>query len=232
MDPEVIGKIAERKIQEAMEEGKFDNLPGKGQPIVFEEDAALPMHIRLANKVLKNAGALPDWIQVQKDIQTERQEIAALRARLIRENERRRATLLDLPAYHVLVRDFASWHAKSREEYHKRLKRVNNDLLKLSLMAPSTLRQPAPYRIAPEMAAFDEVFPPLPQMHPETPELEPRRESELRGIARERYQAGQGGPIGGWLKSARRFSRPEKDVSSEELELEDVRPNTLPRASD
>ena len=41
IDPEVIARVAERKIQEAIEEGKFDNLPGKGKPIVFEEDAGV-----------------------------------------------------------------------------------------------------------------------------------------------------------------------------------------------
>ena len=42
-------RIAEGKIQEAIEEGKFDNLPGKGKPIVFDEDPLTPPHLRMVN---------------------------------------------------------------------------------------------------------------------------------------------------------------------------------------
>ena len=50
------GRIAERKIQEAIEEGAFDDLPGKGQPIDLDDDPMTPPHLRLSNRVLKNAG--------------------------------------------------------------------------------------------------------------------------------------------------------------------------------
>ena len=63
MDAEIIAKVAERKIQEAIEEGKFDNLPGKGKPIVFDDDPMTPADLRMATKILKNAGVLPDWMQ-------------------------------------------------------------------------------------------------------------------------------------------------------------------------
>ena len=49
MNFEIMGRVAEQKIQEAIEEGKFDNLPGKGKPIVFDDDMFTPSHIRLAN---------------------------------------------------------------------------------------------------------------------------------------------------------------------------------------
>src|SRR5438105_4514526 len=93
----IIGRIAEQKIQEAIEEGQFDNLPGKGKPLVFDDDPTTPAELRMANKILKNAGVLPEWIQVQKDIQAEQKEIAALRARLLKDNQKWRNKIASLP---------------------------------------------------------------------------------------------------------------------------------------
>ena len=63
--------VAERKIQDAMDEGVFANLPGKGKPLRFDDDLSVPAHQRLAAKVLRNARALPEWIQTEKDIERE-----------------------------------------------------------------------------------------------------------------------------------------------------------------
>ncbi len=211
MDPEIIAKIAESKIQEAIEEGKFDNLPGKGKPIVFDEDASVPAHLRMANKVLKNAGVLPDWIQAQKDIVTERREAQSLRARLIHENNTKRPRLLDWPAEHAIVRQYAEWHAKARAGYLRRLKSVNSSILKFSLMAPSTAQPFTPHKIDEEMAAFDAEFPPLPQHpHVEPPADNRAEDSRLRGVARTRYQNGGAGPVRSWGKdAANRQNRPD-----------------------
>lgn len=48
--------IAERRIQEAMEEGRFDRLPGRGQPQRLEDLSNLPPEARLAYMILKNSG--------------------------------------------------------------------------------------------------------------------------------------------------------------------------------
>jgi hypothetical protein len=211
IDPEVIARVAERKIQEAIEEGKFDNLPGKGKPLVFDDDPATPAHLRLANKVLKNAGVLPDWIQIQKDIVTERQEAAHQRARLIRENQTRRTRVSTLPSSHPHVVQYAEWHAKSRTAYLKRLKSVNTSILKFSMLAPSTAAPFFPYRIEVEMQEFDAEFAPLPQQPAVTVASEPAPEAagKLRAIARGQYQENGGGSLrqlilGGKRSSARR----------------------------
>ena len=93
MNLDIIGRVAEKKIVEAMEEGAFDNLPGKGQPVAMDDDPMTPPHLRAANKVLKNAGVLPDWVQTLKDLQAERKEVAAYRAKLEAENRKRRINL-------------------------------------------------------------------------------------------------------------------------------------------
>ena len=60
--------IAERRIEEAMAAGKFDKLAGEGQPLDLDENPFAPPHLRLAFRVLKNAGFAPDWIELGKEI--------------------------------------------------------------------------------------------------------------------------------------------------------------------
>ena len=61
-------KIVENRIKEAIEQGKFDNLEGKGKPLVFEDDSFVPPDLRMAYKMLKNAGFLPPELQAEGEI--------------------------------------------------------------------------------------------------------------------------------------------------------------------
>lgn len=60
--------IAERKIQEAIKKGDFDNLAGKGKPLDFEDLAGVAPEERMAYTVLKNANILPPEIELRKGI--------------------------------------------------------------------------------------------------------------------------------------------------------------------
>ncbi len=60
--------IAERRIRQAMEEGAFENLEGQGRPLVFEDDSMVPPDLRMAYKILKNAGFVPPAIDNEKEI--------------------------------------------------------------------------------------------------------------------------------------------------------------------
>lgn len=61
-------RIAEERIAEAMEKGDFDNLPGKGKPLDLEDDSRVPEDLRLAYKVLKNAGMSPPELEGRKEL--------------------------------------------------------------------------------------------------------------------------------------------------------------------
>ena len=60
--------IAEERIREAMERGEFDRLPGAGRPLDLEDDAMIPPELRVAYKILKNAGCLPPELELRKEI--------------------------------------------------------------------------------------------------------------------------------------------------------------------
>jgi hypothetical protein len=63
-----IEKIAEERIREAQEKGEFDNLPGAGLPLDLDDDAGVPEELRMAWRVLKNAGCLPPEIEAGREI--------------------------------------------------------------------------------------------------------------------------------------------------------------------
>lgn len=60
--------IVEQHIRKAQLEGAFDNLPGEGKPLVFEDDSDVPPESRMAYRILKNAGYIPEELQLRKDI--------------------------------------------------------------------------------------------------------------------------------------------------------------------
>ncbi len=66
----VFQRLAEQRIQEAIKNGEFDNLPGKGKPIQLEDLSNVPEELRLAYKVLKNAGFLPPEVELLREIKT------------------------------------------------------------------------------------------------------------------------------------------------------------------
>jgi len=61
-------RIAERRIQEAIQNGDLDDLPGQGKPLVFEDDSFVPPDLRMAYKILKNSGFLPPELRAEKEI--------------------------------------------------------------------------------------------------------------------------------------------------------------------
>ncbi|MEE9418764.1 MAG: DnaJ family domain-containing protein [Desulfatiglandaceae bacterium] len=61
-------RIIEKRIQEALDRGDFDDLPGRGKPMQIEDDSGVPEDLRLAYKVLKNADCLPPELQLKKEI--------------------------------------------------------------------------------------------------------------------------------------------------------------------
>ncbi len=65
---DIIAFLAEERIKAAMDRGDFDNLPGRGRPLIFEDDSMIPPEMRLAYKILKNSGHAPPEIEEQKEI--------------------------------------------------------------------------------------------------------------------------------------------------------------------
>lgn len=63
--------LIDQKIREAMEQGEFDDLPGKGEPVDFAENPFENPELRMAHRMLRSAGFAPSWIEERKDIDAE-----------------------------------------------------------------------------------------------------------------------------------------------------------------
>jgi DnaJ homolog subfamily C member 28 len=63
--------LVDQKIREAMEQGEFDDLEGKGRPLDTSENPFEDPELRLAHRMLRNAGFAPSWIEERKDIDSE-----------------------------------------------------------------------------------------------------------------------------------------------------------------
>lgn len=61
-------KIAERRIIEAIENGEFENLAGKGKPIIFEDETWIPEDLRMAYRFLKNADCVPPELEMRNEV--------------------------------------------------------------------------------------------------------------------------------------------------------------------
>jgi len=68
-------ELVEAKIQEAMRNGEFDNLPF-GKPIDLNYWASLPQDIRAGYMLLQNAGYAPEEVYMLKDMGELREQLA------------------------------------------------------------------------------------------------------------------------------------------------------------
>lgn len=60
--------LAEQRIEEAMREGAFEDLPGAGKPLDLHDDRLVPEELRAAYRLLRNAGFVPPEVEARKEI--------------------------------------------------------------------------------------------------------------------------------------------------------------------
>ena len=89
-------KLVEQKIREAQAAGEFDGLEGAGRPINLDAYFATPEELRAAYAVLKSSGVVPEEVQLLKEIDELRRELAECDDPLRREGLRRRLAELQL----------------------------------------------------------------------------------------------------------------------------------------
>lgn len=77
----LLDRIAEDKIKAAMENGEFDNLPGKGKPLCLDENPHEPDDWRIAFHILRNSGVRLPWMEtaaeIDRELEDARQEAAS-----------------------------------------------------------------------------------------------------------------------------------------------------------
>ncbi|MFN3918927.1 MAG: DUF1992 domain-containing protein [Methylohalobius sp.] len=61
-------RLAERKIEEAMARGEFDRLSCAGKPLPEDDLPGVAPELRLAYRLLKNAGYVPEEVSLRREI--------------------------------------------------------------------------------------------------------------------------------------------------------------------
>ena len=74
---QMLDSIVERRIREAQERGEFEDLPGRGAPLVLDDDPLVPEDLRVPYRLLKNAGFLPPELESCREIRELEQLIRA-----------------------------------------------------------------------------------------------------------------------------------------------------------
>jgi hypothetical protein len=126
--------LVERQIREAMEDGRFDDLPHQGRRLPIEDDAAAG-DWALAFRMLRNAGVAPPWIEADKAVR----ELLEARERLFAKARRSQ------PA--------------SRQRLRAELERLVRDLdraiARVNAEAPTDRQHRRPLVLADELAQLD-----------------------------------------------------------------------------
>lgn len=116
------------QIRRAIEEGQFDNLPGRGKPLNLDADPFEDPEWRMANRVLRNGGFTLPWIEARQEIES---ELQAARHRLRRTWEWRQANVGRLSPASVQI----EW-MRAEEIFRGQIAALNKRILSYNLQVP------------------------------------------------------------------------------------------------
>lgn len=117
----------ERAIREAADRGEFDHLSGTGEPLADDSSDVFAGEKALAHKIIKNAGYLPDFLQLRRDIEREIFEAQTFIRRSIRRRERGLARLDSVKLEKMVPlhrRTWDDWYA-NLAEFERRILEIN-----------------------------------------------------------------------------------------------------------
>ncbi len=134
---DVVGRretLIDRQIREAIEDGRFDDLPFQGERLPLEDDA-FAGEWALAYHMLKNANVAPPWIEADKDVRV-----------LL---DRREAILARAAGATPMAR------SRYRRDLEQCVVAINAAIARVNAEAPTDRQHRRPLRLAEELARFD-----------------------------------------------------------------------------
>ena len=150
------------QIEEAMERGEFRNLPGKGKPLKLDTNPFLTPQARMANRLLKENGFAPRWIELEKEIKQEKAQLERLLINL-KARRKRLATLIQQhPHRHEAVsRSFKYELARGIARYSEKLENLNRKIQRVNVLMPTRNRQYALINKEAALIRFQKACPSL-----------------------------------------------------------------------
>lgn len=144
--------LVDEQLQKAVDEGRFSNLPGQGKPLKIDIDPAVPEHLRIAFKLLKDSGYAPEWIMLGQEIE--------VRWDHLRENIKRGAR-----AYKGALQDadrdpfngeqrrlraHQTWE-RAQIAFHEAARKLNKEILNYNLKVPHGITHRIPFDVEREI---------------------------------------------------------------------------------
>ncbi len=150
-------KLVESKIRAAQEEGKFDNLRGRGRPLKLDEDPFEDPAWEMANDLLKQGGFLPDWLEQGRDLHEQLQQARAALRRSRRWREEALAGLggrTDLEAQQQRNYIAGEW-SRAQAQFRAQIVKINQETLTYNLKVPLDRFQRRRVDVAAELKALE-----------------------------------------------------------------------------
>ena len=133
-----------KQIKEAMERGEFKNLPGEGKPLQLDTNSYLTPQARMTNRLLKENGFAPRWIELEKEIKKEKAQLERFITNLKGRRKRLEAIVQQYPHRHEAVRQsFEHERARGIARYSEKLENLNRKIQRVNLLMPTRNRQHA-----------------------------------------------------------------------------------------
>lgn len=111
-------RLADERIKKAQSEGQFDDLPGAGRPLDMEDDSLVPPDLRMAYKILRNAGFVPPEVSDRKELMT---VMDLLESAPDERHRYRQMKKLEVIAARIQAATGRDLRLESREDYYDRL---------------------------------------------------------------------------------------------------------------
>jgi hypothetical protein len=73
----LLDALVEQRIAAAAARGDFDDLPGAGAPLDLDDDLLVPEEVRVANRILKNAGFVPPAVEQLRSLRHLQDELGS-----------------------------------------------------------------------------------------------------------------------------------------------------------
>ena len=149
-----------KQIKEAMDRGEFANLPGKGKPLKLDTNPYLTPQARMVNRLLKENGFAPRWVELEKEIKQEKAQLERVLINLKARRERLAAIVQQYPHRRgAISRTFEQERARALAHYSEKLENLNRKVQRVNLLMPTRNRQYAFVNRAQALARFQKVCP-------------------------------------------------------------------------
>ena len=127
----------EEIIRRAIEEGKFDDLAGKGKPLQLDENPHEDPEWRVSHHILKSGGFTLPWIERLRQIEI---DLGAARAKIAQDWTSYQENLAKNSETHLVESDWS----RAVETLHEQIAGINDQIRSYNLEVPSERFQLSP----------------------------------------------------------------------------------------